>query len=243
MPFPKHAPRRAFTLALAAAMLPCLLIAQSGQDVTATIFVAKASTGGHAQSAERVVVWLTPLDQPAPETHTPPKATLIQKNKQFTPHLLVIPTGTIVDFPNLDPFFHNVFSMFNGKRFDLGLYESGSRRSVRFDREGVSFIFCNIHPEMGAIVVALSTPYFASSDNNGRVVIHNVPLGHYRVNFWSEHFQDDPPLSGRVIAVEGSPVSLGVVQVTPKADPLQHHKNKFGEDYPASNKSPYGSNF
>jgi len=88
---------------------------------------------------------------------------LIQKDKMFTPHLLVVPIGSQVEFPNQDPFFHNVFSLFNGKRFDLGLYESGTSRSVRFDREGVSYIFCNIHPEMGAIVLALNTPYYGIS--------------------------------------------------------------------------------
>ena len=88
----------------------------------------------------------------------------MQKDKTFTPHLLVIPTGSTVDFPNLDPFFHNVFSEFNGKRFDLGLYESGSSRTVHFDHDGVSYIFCNIHPEMSAVIVTLSTPYFGVSD-------------------------------------------------------------------------------
>ena len=71
--------------------------------------------------------------------------TLLQKNRTFIPHLQVIPAGSVVQFPNADPFFHNVFSLFNGKRFDLGLYEAGSSKSVTFPREGVSYIFCNIH--------------------------------------------------------------------------------------------------
>ena len=66
--------------------------------------------------------------------------------------------GSSVEFPNRDPWFHNVFSLFNGKRFDLGLYEAGSTRTVHFDREGISFIFCNIHPEMSAVIVVLRTP-------------------------------------------------------------------------------------
>ena len=104
-----------------------------------------------------MVVWLTPLKpdgRPAATGHPGPFR-LVQKDKMFTPHLLVVPTGTSVEFPNEDPFFHNVFSLFNGQRFDLGLYESGTSRAVRFDREGVSYIFCNIHPEMGAVVLAL----------------------------------------------------------------------------------------
>ena len=83
-----------------------------------------------------------------------------------------------MNFRTKDPFFHNVFSLFNGKRFDnLGSYESGTSRSVRFDREGVSYIFCNIHPEMGAIVLALNTPYYGTSNEGGLVTLHNVPAG------------------------------------------------------------------
>src|SRR5207248_4414797 len=85
---------------------------------------------------------------------------LVQKNKTFGPHLVVVQVGSAVEFPNQDPFFHNVFSLFEGKRFDLGLYESGSTRSVVFNRAGVSYIFCNIHPEMSAVVVALNTTYY-----------------------------------------------------------------------------------
>ena len=69
--------------------------------------------------------------------------------------------GAVVQFPNHDPFFHNVFSLFEGKRFDLGLYEAGSSRNVSFDRPGISYIFCNIHAEMSAVVIAcrlLTTP-------------------------------------------------------------------------------------
>src|SRR5215469_7451570 len=78
-----------------------------------------------------VVVWLTALGKsPAVRALPPGKFTLVQKNRMFTPHLLVIPAGSMVSFPNQDPFFHNVFSLFNGKRFDLGLYEAGSTREV-----------------------------------------------------------------------------------------------------------------
>ena len=92
---------------------------------------------------------------------------LVQKNKSFEPHILVVPAGSMVEFPNRDPFFHNVFSLFEGKRFDLGLYEAGTSRMVRFDRPGISYIFCNIHPEMSAVVITMATPLYAIS-NRGR---------------------------------------------------------------------------
>ena len=107
--------------------------------------------------------------------------------------MLVVPTGSTVDFPNLDPFFHNVFSQsFNGKRFDLGLYEAHSHRTVKFDRDGVSYIFCNIHPEMGAVIVSLSTPYYGiSGPHDGMVTLHSVSPGRYRLNIWAENVSAD----------------------------------------------------
>ena len=103
-----------------------------------------------------------------------------------------------------------MFFRLHGKRFDLGLYESGTSRSVKFDREGVSYIFCNIHPEMGAVVLALSTPYYGISQANGTVVIHGVPPGSYRLHVWSEHAK--PPGQRefqRVLRVTGDALIRG----------------------------------
>jgi hypothetical protein len=188
-------------------------------------------------------MWLTPLQPHAAPLPTPPQAgpyRLTQKDKQFIPHLLVVPTGASVQFPNLDPFFHNVFSLFNGKRFDLGLYESGSSRSVRFDREGVSYIFCNIHPDMGAVVLALSTPYYATSDASGQIVIHNVVPGSYELNFWSESVSARSLMTlKREIRVAADDVPLGAVALPLSGSMRQSHKNKYGEDYMPEPAKPY----
>ncbi len=104
--------------------------------------------GKKPEGVGNVVVWLTPQDRAGKAAIAPRKrAQLVQRDKSFEPHVLVVRTGDTVDFPNRDPFFHNVFSLFDGKRFDLGLYEAGATNSARFDRAGVSFLFCNIHPE------------------------------------------------------------------------------------------------
>jgi plastocyanin len=193
--------------------------------------------------AANAVVWLSPLKPGTVSPVMPARQALyrlVQKDKMFTPHLLVVPTGSQVEFPNQDPFFHNVFSLFNGKRFDLGLYESGTSRSVRFDREGVSYIFCNIHPEMGAIVLVLSTPYYGISDENGVVVLHNVPPGSYRLNVWSENGQlANPSVSQRIVQVSTDAIHLGDITLQAAADPLANHKNKFGEDYEPSQGPKY----
>lgn len=122
------------------------------------------------------VLWLKPVAG-TPSFRFTPSGTyrLLQKNRTFIPHLLVIPLGSVVRFPNADPFFHNVFSLYQGKRFDLGLYEAGSSKSLTFSREGVSYIFCNIHPEMSAVVLTLSTAIYAIADKSDSFALHDVP--------------------------------------------------------------------
>ena len=131
----------------------------AAQEVTLTARVALVNGEKTAEQHEaaNVVVWLTPADGTAQAMalHQGQHPRLVQRNKTFEPHLLVVPVGSVVAFPNHDPFFHNVFSLFEGKRFDLGLYEAGSTRDVHFDKPGISYIFCNIHAEMSAVVVAL----------------------------------------------------------------------------------------
>lgn len=180
------------------------------------------------------VVWLTPLTG-TDNVRKPDPATgfrLVQKNKSFDPHILVVPVGSMVEFPNHDPFFHNVFSLFEGKRFDLGLYEAGTTRMVHFDRAGVSYIFCNIHPEMSAVVITVTTPLYAISNSAGQVNIPNVPFGRYTLHMWSE--QGSPETSeipSREITISEESPSLGVIRVAaPNAQTLAH-KNKYGRDY------------
>jgi hypothetical protein len=166
--------------------------------------------------------------------------TLAQKDKQFTPHILVVPTGSNVEFPNLDPFFHNVFSLFNGKRFDLGLYEAHTQRSVLFDREGVSYIFCNIHPEMGAVVIALSTPYYGISSHDGSIILHDVPPGRYRLHVWAENvLADRLEALSRIVEIPGQNTDLGVLSLQVSGSLMKHHPNKFGENYATVPKDPY----
>jgi plastocyanin len=200
--------------------------------VTARVAVVR-NTSSKQQNAD-VVVWLSPL-QPQSNPYSFPQDTkparLVQKNKTFEPHLLVVRAGSVVEFPNSDPFFHNVFSLFEGKRFDLGLYEAGSTRTVRFDRPGVSYIFCNIHSQMSAVIVALDTPYYSVSSRDGSVAIPNVPPGRYLLQVWHE---GSSPRSlnilRREVAVSTGDNQLGVLRVPEDHQPVAH-KNKYGRDY------------
>lgn len=131
---------------------------------------------------EYAVVW---LDAPraAPIIQSNP-VTLDQTNLSFFPQVLAIRAGTIVDFPNHDRVFHNVFSYRDGKKFDLGMYPAGTSKKIVFDKTGLSRIFCNIHPHMAAYVMAVDTPYFAVSDSQGAFAIANVPAGTYTYHAW-----------------------------------------------------------
>lgn len=213
-----------------------------GLDVSAHIEVASQEHTHSRPSPANVVLWLTSTRRPLPVV-APPKIqgyTLEQKDKKFSPHMLVVPTGSSVDFPNLDPFFHNVFSLYNGKRFDLGLYEAHTHRTVRFDREGVSYIFCNIHPEMGAVVITLSTPYYGISKADGTVILHNVPPGSYRLSVWAENVDNsDLNALSRVVEISPQNTQLGIVHLNLTGSMIHRHGNKFGEAYSPANKDPY----
>jgi plastocyanin len=204
-------------------------------DVTLRVNLVSGSARRRAHNTfPPSVAWLVPIGgDPASTTASATRSyRMVQKDKQFIPHLLVVPVGSVVAFPNEDPFFHNVFSLYNGKRFDLGLYETGSARGVRFDREGVSYIFCNIHPEMGAIILALSTPYYAVSRDGG-IAISHVPPGRYTLNVWTEG-ATAASLSAakRQVTVSEDGASLGEIDLAAAPSPVSHHANKFGESYP-----------
>jgi plastocyanin len=211
------------------------------QTPEVSLHVQVTRTGAQPSPAD-VVVWLTPTQKnaPPPVLRKGQQFTLVQKDKQFSPHLLVVPTGSNVEFPNLDPFFHNVFSLFNGKRFELGLYEAHTQRSVLFDREGVSYIFCNIHPEMGAVVIALSTPYYGISSHDGSILLHNVPPGRYRLHVWAENVPADRlEALSRIVETTGQTTNLGVLSLQITGSLMKHHQNKFGESYAPVPKDPY----
>jgi hypothetical protein len=150
----------------------------------------------------------------------------------------VIPVGSVVQFPNADPFFHNVFSLFEGKRFDLGLYEAGSSKAVTFSHEGVSYIFCNIHPEMSAVIVSLSTPFYAMADANDSILLRKIPPGDYKMQLWVEGVPQSSlaELSRRIHVGEGT---LDLGEIRAPIGSSSTHKNEFGKPYAQNSKPPY----
>ena len=214
-----------------------ILSAQEKVVTLHVIFPGKLQT-----DTSNVVVWLKSLDATDSNSMKPPEKRnqVVQKNKSFQPHLTVVRVGSIVDFPNRDPFFHNVFSLFDGKRFDLGLYEAGATNSVRFDHVGISYLFCNIHPEMSAVVVAVDTPYYGISDKAGNVSIANVPDGKYEMHFWDERSLPEAlKRLTRQVRISSEVRDLGTISVPQDPSFTPTHKNKYGQDYAPPPKQGY----
>jgi plastocyanin len=140
----------------------------------------------------RSVVYLESAPRGAFETNEGGRAVMDQRNETFVPHVLAIMTGTTVDFPNSDAFYHNVFSLSKIARFDLGRYAAGRSRSVRFDKAGIIRVFCDIHSHMNAFILVFSHPFFALTNTDGRYAIDNVPPGTYNVIAWNEGTASDP---------------------------------------------------
>lgn len=179
-----------------------------------------------------VVVWLT--SQNAPLHPVRKHAKMLQKDKKFVPHILPIEVGTSVDFPNLDPIFHNAFSNYDGQIFDVALYPPGSSRSVRFDRPGIVRVFCNIHPSMSAIIVVVNASHFAVTDRAGRFSLPDVSPGRYQIHFFHERATPETLAAlTRNIVVGDAAESLQLVAISEAGYLPGAHKNKYGQDYPA----------
>jgi plastocyanin len=193
------------------------------RDSRVDAVVKKKDFSGVIISAERV-------GSPPPE---PPSkhAVMLQKNKTFIPHILPVVTGTVVDFPNADPIFHNAFSSYSGQIFDIGLYPPGTSRSVRFSRPGLVRVFCNIHPSMSSIILVLNTPYFTATEKDGSFEL-NVPPGEYDLKVFHERAAEQT-LAGlsRRIVVTDQPVRVPDIEVSEGGYLLAPHKNKYGKDY------------
>ena len=138
------------------------------------------------------VVYLESAPRGAFETVETTHAIMDQRGERFVPHVLAITTGTIVDFPNSDQIYHNVFSLSKTRPFDLGRYAAGRSKPIRFDKPGIVRVFCDIHSHMNAFILVFSHPFFSLTDADGRYRIDNVPPGTYSVVAWNEGRASEP---------------------------------------------------
>lgn len=171
-----------------------------------------------------IVVYLK--DVPSSPRDLAAKHVIRQRDLQFSPRVSVVVKGTTVEFPNDDKVFHNVFSASRAARFDLGLYRSGSSKSVELRREGVVDVFCNIHPEMSSRVLVVPNHHFAVTDDRGAFRIPGVPAGTYPIVAWHAH-------GGETIGevtIEAGAATRVQLAVEEKDKPAQHRR-KDGTPY------------
>lgn len=145
-----------------------------------------------ASDRRRSVVYLESAPRAAFDPREPDRAAMDQRNETFVPHVLAITAGTVVDFPNSDRFYHNVFSLSKAARFDLGRYAVGKSKSVRFNQPGIVRVFCEIHSHMNAFILVFGHPFFSTTDSEDRYRINNVPPGTYNVIAWNEGTASEP---------------------------------------------------
>jgi len=207
--------------------------AERGSEVKGEVTLVQGAVGVSTSDASHVVIWLTPVNVVQPVRATERSHyRLLQHNKRFEPGLLVVPVGSVVDFPNEDPWFHNVFSLYRGKRFDLGLYQAGAQRSVKFDRVGPSYLFCNIHPEMTGVVLAVDSDLYAVTGKNGRYSLAGVAPGKYILHVWYENAAPELLESlTRPVNVEAQTRTLPAISIAVTKQTQTEHKNKYGQDY------------
>jgi plastocyanin len=188
-------------------------------------FLAKR---GQKPVMNETLVWLDPAGKAPKRAGT--AFTMTTRSKTFLPHVLAVPAGSTVSFPNEDPISHNLFSLTPGNTFDLGLYRKGAGKSHKFDAPGVVNVYCNIHPNMSAVVHVMATPYYGFADANGAYTL-DVPPGKYRLTAWNEQ-------GGSVsseVEVQANGTVAGTTQLTLDGRNYRfiQHANKFGKTYKA----------
>lgn len=181
---------------------------------------------GQNPVVNETLVWL----DPAGKTYKKPAATftMTTRSKTFLPHVVAVPAGSTISFPNEDPIAHNLFSLTPGNTFDFGLYRKGAGKSHKFETPGTVNVYCNVHPTMSAVVHVMSTPYYGFADPNGNYSFE-VPAGKYRVTAWNE--QGGTATSDLEVKADGTVAGATLLTIDGRNFRLTQHKNKHGQTY------------
>ena len=206
------------------AMMAALTLAatRDAGDLRGRLTVAER--GNHqANDVGQAVVW---LDGAGPVQ--PVSVEVTTADKAFSPHVLVVPVGSTVAFPNHDPFNHNVFSLSAEQPFDLGLYGRGDTRSVKFEHAGIIRVYCNVHAQMSALIVVRDGPHFTQPGGDGSFMLPQVPAGRYLLHAWHERAAE----VAEPLVVPAGGLADVALQLDARGYRFKPHLNKYGQPYP-----------
>lgn len=217
--------KRTFCVALAATLLFCSAL--EAAPVSGRVsFVTKR---GQRPNPAETLVSLEAIGAKSPKR---PAAAfqMATRGKTLLPHIMVIPAGSTVTFPNQDPISHNLFSLSPASQFDLGLYRAGAGKTQKFQAPGVVNVYCNVHPNMSAVVHVMTTPYYTLADAKGGFVL-DVPPGRYKLTAWNE-------VGGSIesvidLAANGAVSGNTLLTIDSRNHRTDTHMNKEGKPYRA----------
>jgi plastocyanin len=204
----------------------CALATSSMSAATVNGKVMFLTKRGQSPVVNETLVWLEPIGK----TWKNPAAafTMTTRSKAFLPHVMAVPAGSSINFPNEDPIAHNLFSLTPGNTFDLGLYRRGPGKTQKFETPGAVNVYCNVHPNMSAVVHVMSTPYYGFADPNGNYSF-DVPPGKYRLNAWNE--QGGSTISDVEVKSDGTVAGGTLLTIDGRNFRVSQHTNKFGQTY------------
>ena len=211
---------RALAIAAVVAGLPAAAAAEPTGRVVGTVKVAEPDR--QPASPADVIVYVVGFTEPASDKVT----TIAQKGRKFVPDLVAITVGERVEFPNLDPFLHNVFSQSTPRKFDLGSFSRGETKEKDFPVPGVVDVYCNIHPEMAATILILPNRRHVVARPDGTFTLEGVPPGDWTVFAYTR--RATRPASAKVSVKAGADAAVAL-EIVRGAEPA--HLNKYGEKY------------
>jgi plastocyanin len=210
-------------------MAGCLLPA----SVLAAELTVKVQLADGAAPVAGAVVYLNDHSKPSPL-----RSEMSQKNRMFYPHVLILPAGSSVDFPNQDNTQHHVYSFSPAKTFNLELYADKPEAPVVFDQPGVVELGCNIHDHMQAFIIVTDTRAIGQTSKQGEVTIA-VDFGNAQVpgsldlNIWHPRLPDNTrPLVREMDATSLTNPGIETVSIelTPKPSlegPMNNLQKRF----------------
>jgi len=185
------------------AILGCIIVFKSSA-ATVTVY------NNNQKVQENVVVWLAP-DQASGVNINKSLFTMTQKNRQFTPHILVVEKNSQVEFPNADSIMHHVYSFSKSKTFELKLYREQPQDPITFEQTGVVELGCNIHDWMLGYIVVVDSPYYAITNEQG-IASFDIPNGSYKLNVWHEGFRDISNIESQEVVITNNKLSYQLKQ-------------------------------